>query len=339
MPGERAKSGVIIREGATADRISHDRSNVHARGPGPQAGSRAGRWGGSVLVAHVLAASLTKLLARLSETVSRRPLHNGSMSLNESIQRSENVLRELLLQQQEGVDDRTGKGTSTEAVVERYLIRPHLPPPFRCQKGAVVAAAAPSEQSAAIDRVVHDPTEAPPLVYGDAHSIFPIEAVAGLVEITMRLNATKLKQDVQKIAPIQNLRRRRYIVPAPDSVTQAYRLEADVLSPRGFLIGLPEDPNWRPETIASVIREAQLEAAGDVKIHGVYIVGIGYFSTIPASDGAPPYRVRAWTDDARLFRFTNDFRTTFQRWPRMEQGWAGDLDGYVDGSDPRWLAP
>ena len=115
---------------------------------------------------------------------------------------------------------------------------------------------------------MYDPTIAPPLVYGAAHSIFPIEAVAGLVEITMRLNATKLRQDVQRIAPIQNLRRRRYIVPDYRiQLLQAQHKEVDALSPRGFLIGLPEDPTWRPETIANVIREAQLAAAGRVKIH------------------------------------------------------------------------
>jgi hypothetical protein len=190
------------------------------------------------------------------------------MSINESIQRAENVLPESLLEQQEGVDDRTGKGTSAEMLIEERVIRPHLPAPFLCQKGSVIAAATPSEQSAAIDRIVYDPTIAPPLVYGAAHSIFPIEAVAGLVEITMRLNARKLRQDVQRIAPIQNLRRRRYIVPVPNSITQAQRNEIDALSPRGFLIGLPEDPTWRPQTIANVIREAQLAAAGHVKITG-----------------------------------------------------------------------
>jgi hypothetical protein len=175
-------------------------------------------------------------------------MHNGPVSLNESIQRAENVLLQSLLGQQEGVDDRTGKGTSAEVLIEERLIRRHLPSPFMCQKGSVVAAATSSEQSGAIDRVVYDPTIASPLVYGAAHSIFPIGAVAGLIEITMRLNATKLREDVLRIAPIQSQRRRRYIVPVEDSVTQARREEHDALSPRGFLIGFPEDPSWRPES-------------------------------------------------------------------------------------------
>ena len=46
------------------------------------------------------------------------------MSVNESIQRAENVLLESLLEQQEGVDDRTGKGTSAEILIERTLNPP-----------------------------------------------------------------------------------------------------------------------------------------------------------------------------------------------------------------------
>jgi hypothetical protein len=46
------------------------------------------------------------------------------MSINESIQCAENVLLESLLEQQEGVDDRTGKGKSAEMLIEERLIRP-----------------------------------------------------------------------------------------------------------------------------------------------------------------------------------------------------------------------
>jgi hypothetical protein len=76
-----------------------------------------------------------------------------------------------------------------------------------------------------------------------------------------------------------------------------------------------------------------------VKIHGVYVIGIGYFCTIPAAHGEPPYRVCAWTDAARLFRFTNSFRAAFQRWPRMAKGYAVDLYDYVTGPAATCLAP
>lgn len=263
----------------------------------------------------------------------------GAMSIHDSIQEAENALRALLLQQQAGVDDATGKGTTSEDLIEQHLLRPFLPPPFLTHKGAVVAAATPSQQSAAIDRVVHDPTVAAPLVQGAAHSIFPIEAVAGLVEVTMRLNATKLRQDIVKIAQIQTWRRRRYVVPLPGSITHTFRAEVDALSPRGFVIGLPADPGWRPDTIAQTLRATLLELGGDVKIHGLFVIGIGFFETIPASEGQPHHRVMAWTNGDRLFRFSNSFRTAFQRWPRMELGWAGDLDHYVDGHGPTVLAP
>jgi hypothetical protein len=158
----------------------------------------------------------------------------------------------------------------------------------------------------------------------------------------MRLDATKLREDVQRIAPIQTMRRRRYLVPEAGSNTAIIRAELEYMSPRGFLIGLPEDPNWQPETIAAVIREAQLricETGGTVKVHGVYVIGVGYFLTAFQDSGASPYSIFGCTDDTRLFRFTNAFRTAFQRWPRMQQGWAGDLDGYASGGAARRLAP
>lgn len=259
------------------------------------------------------------------------------MAIKDSVRHAETLLRELLFEQQEGVNDAVGKGTSAEVVIEERLIRPHLPPPFQCQKGAVVEAAAPDKQSAAIDRVVYDPTRGSPLVYGPAHSIFAIESVVGLVEITMRLNGEKLREDVERIAPVQAMRRRRHLVPVEGSITEAEDKEFQTRSPRGFLIGLPEDENWRPATIAKSIREAQLAVAGDVKIHGVYVIGIGYFSTIPGAE--PRYQVNVYTDESRLFRFTNDFRVSFQRWGRMPEGWATDFNKYVEGDGPNLMAP
>jgi hypothetical protein len=45
------------------------------------------------------------------------------MSFDESVLRTENALRELLRGKQVGIDDRTGKGASAEALIEQYLRR------------------------------------------------------------------------------------------------------------------------------------------------------------------------------------------------------------------------
>ena len=124
------------------------------------------------------------------------------MSLEDSIRNTEGAIIKDFHAKRAGTDDRTGKGTAIEVIVEHKLLLPHLPPGFGCLKGFVVTAAEPNRQSPAIDRIIYDSSSAPPLIYEESHSIFPIESVCGLVEITMSLDATKLKEDIKKMAPV-----------------------------------------------------------------------------------------------------------------------------------------
>lgn len=86
------------------------------------------------------------------------------MPLIDSIIEREKVIISKLKERQAGIDDRTGKGASTERVIEKTLIRPFLPPRFECKKGAVVSSENPDKQSPAIDRVIYDKSAAPPLI-------------------------------------------------------------------------------------------------------------------------------------------------------------------------------
>lgn len=124
-----------------------------------------------------------------------------------------------------GIVDATGKGNATENLVAKELLVPYLPTGFKCLKGAVVASEAPDHQSPAIDRVIYEPGVAPPLLYDEAHSIFAIESVAGVVEITMNLDADKLRDDLHRIAPVRAMRTRRYLVPVPNTTTRVARLQ------------------------------------------------------------------------------------------------------------------
>lgn len=133
-------------------------------------------------------------------------------SLEKSFESAEMALANTLESKRAAIDDATGKGAATELIVENLLLRPHLPAHFRCGKGAVIATSDPSVQSPAIDRVVYDISAAPPIPYDGAHSIFPIEAVAGLVEITMRLDGNKLREDIARMAPVKAMRTSRYLV-------------------------------------------------------------------------------------------------------------------------------
>jgi hypothetical protein len=203
------------------------------------------------------------------------------MALEDSINKRERAIISELLEKKAAIDDRTGKGVSTENIIEKSLIRPFLPSKFDCAKGAVITSKYPDQQSAAIDRVIFDRSAAPPLLHDIAHSIFAIESVCGLVEITMNLDSRKLKDDIERMAPIKAMTKRRYLVPIPETTTRVTAQEIEYLSPRSHIIGLPSDPNWKPKTIAAAMRRIQLELGPPTHVHGLYVIGIGFFQTIP----------------------------------------------------------
>ena len=262
------------------------------------------------------------------------------MRLEESFAHRESSLLYKLKELQASIDDRTGKGSAAEDIIEELLLRPFLPPGFLCGKGAVISSIEPDLQSPAIDRVIYDTRASMPLVYDKNHSIFPAEVVAGMVEITMHLDARKLKTDIERMAPVKGMTERRYFVPKPGTKTQVitHRPESGV-SPRSFIIGLPADPNWNVVTIAKALREIQIELGSPTHVHGLYVIGIGFFSTIAVEDekSTAMYRICGWTGPERIFRFADEFRRAFDRWNPIFHGISADLRGYVSG-EPKILA-
>lgn len=255
------------------------------------------------------------------------------MSFGASLKDTEDSLIKLLSAKRSGIDDRTGKGSATERIVDEQLLIPYLRPGFKSQKGAVVEAARPDDQSPAIDRVVYDSTAASPLLHDEAHSIFAIESVCGLVEITMNLDATKLKEDIARMAPIKAMTRRRCLAPLLNSTTKVLRTEVEALPPRSFIVGLPADPTWSSQAIADALRRLQLEARPPTHVHGLYVIGVGFFETVPVDSPAEPmYRIAGWTGPDRLFRFTTGFRQAFDRWNSLPLGCTVDLEGYISGT-------
>lgn len=250
------------------------------------------------------------------------------MSIEVSIDKREKALIAALQEKQAGIYDRTGKGSAAEELIEEALIRPFLPPRFECIKGAVMTFENPEFQSPAIDRIVYDKTICFPLVYDRAHSIFPIEMVSGLVEITMNLDRFKLKNDIEKMISIKKMERRRYLIPAPGSPVIVYPYEQMGVAPRSFIIGLPDEENWSPETIGRALMEIQRELGPPTHVHGLYVIGIGFFWTIPDSN----YNIRYWTGPDRLFRFAENFRQSFDRWGPIPDGWVVDLRCYVESN-------
>lgn len=58
----------------------------------------------------------------------------GDISLADAIKDSEDSLIKLLHAKRSGIDDRTGKGSATERVVEEHLLTPHRHSDCGCAK-------------------------------------------------------------------------------------------------------------------------------------------------------------------------------------------------------------
>ena len=123
-------------------------------------------------------------------------------SLSESLAHVEEAIISDLRAKQDTITHRTGKGSETEAIVEKRLLRPYLSGALQLGKGSVVSAEEPTSQSPEIDRLIYDPDSAPPFCLGEHHSIFPIEAICGMVQVTLKLDRYKLKKDIKSMLPI-----------------------------------------------------------------------------------------------------------------------------------------
>ena len=226
------------------------------------------------------------------------------------------------------IDHRSGKGDEVESIVEDRLLQPYLRPDFRIAKGSVVTSENPSEQSPEMDRIIYDPHDGPPLSHGRARSVLPIECVCGLVQITLSMDRTKLKLDIEKMTPIKAMRNRRYNANLGASVTLTVPVVEEWMSPRAFVIGMPSD-EWKAETIARALHEIQVDLGPPTLVHGLYVIGSGYFETIPSEPPSPQhYSIRAWTGPGRLFRFATRFWSSFHRWSGGRRGQTADISGY-----------
>jgi hypothetical protein len=88
-----------------------------------------------------------------------------NMDFINGIEAKEEAIIKLLRVQQSGIDNRTGKGSGVERIVEEELLRPNLPRNFDICKGSVIGSDKLDKQSPAIDRIIYDTSISGPLIY------------------------------------------------------------------------------------------------------------------------------------------------------------------------------
>jgi hypothetical protein len=129
------------------------------------------------------------------------------MDFIDGMAEKEEAIIKLLRVQQSGINNRTGKGSGVEHIVEKELLYPNLPRNFDICKGSVISSDKLDKQSPAIDRIIYDTSISGSLIYSPDHSIFPLETVCGLVEITLNMDARKQLQEKMNLFQDTQLRR------------------------------------------------------------------------------------------------------------------------------------
>jgi hypothetical protein len=195
-----------------------------------------------------------------------------------------------------GIHDRTGKGTGAEWIIEEELLRPRLPRNFDICKDAVISSDK-LEQSPAIDRIIYDTSISGPLAYHPDHSIFPLETVCCLVEITLRMNKRKLESDIDHIGKVTNQYvTKNFLIPESHATTRVKSFKSAEMTPRAFIIGLPESKKWGIKTIGEILHDSQKRIGERIHIHGLYVLGIGFFETTPRENESDlKYEIRVFT--------------------------------------------
>jgi hypothetical protein len=154
----------------------------------------------------------------------------------------------------------------------------------------------------------------------------------------MHLDGRKLRNDIKHMAQAKALGKRRHLEPVSGTMARAKKKWGQPMYPRSYVIGLPADSKWNPSTIAKLLRGIQVKMGPPTHVHGLLVLGIGYFSTVPAENEEDrTYTIQAWTEADRLFRFSCEFRRSFDRWNEIPAGYSSYVDDYIE-SEPKVLA-
>jgi hypothetical protein len=90
----------------------------------------------------------------------------------------------------------------------REFLRAFLPERLGVGSGEI--AASDGSVSPQMDLIVYDRLETPLLDRSESSIVVPVEGVCGVIEVSSRLDVTKLRQDVEKIRDVKALRKNAY---------------------------------------------------------------------------------------------------------------------------------
>lgn len=241
------------------------------------------------------------------------------------------------------------KGRSLETEVSNVL-RAFLPTEYGFSTGFVAYRSSEGVKlSSQLDIIIYDSLRCGPIARLGSCDVFPLEAVYGYIEVKASLQSTSdqaekyaensIETCILKNKSLRSMRRRYYYRPVLDNIVQAVSETTVWTPPRAYIFAFETTGKIASNPIDMAKRISEFsKQIKDVHIHGIFIGGSAYYSTIavdPRSAKPEDYYHVKFTKDGILSAFKWSILHDLSRFPRYPDHWTPALNKY-DEAKQRW---
>jgi hypothetical protein len=258
-------------------------------------------------------------------------------SFDDILARDEEALRARLEVVRAALTHAGEKGRALESATTQVL-REILPLECGLSTGFVVANAdAKLRLSPQLDIIVYDATRCGPLIRLDSCDVFPLEAVFGYIEVKARLRSSNnlakpsrdsLEDCIRINSELGTMTDRRFWRSVVGSAVNVELVKCSDIRMRSFVVAFSATgPLAKPHTFAKRMADVSKHYGETTHVHGVLVLGQGYYRTRPINPGQELHHVQ-YTTEAPFSAFRADLLTAFARFPRIPESVSPALDQY-----------
>ena len=234
------------------------------------------------------------------------------------------------------------KGRALESEISA-LIRSFLPAEYGISTGFIVYHADNGVNlSSQLDLIIYDALRSGPIARLGSCEVFPLEAVYAYVEVKASLCSTSddakkyadnsIETCIDKNKLLRSMRKRGYYVIT--GINTASFKEKEWTPIRGYVFAFEPigEVTKNPQMFAKRIHE-YLRKTEDVHMHGVFVGGSGFYSTIavnPRTALPEEWYHLKYTTSHLLSEFKWSLLHSLSRFPRFPNDWTPAIDRYND---------
>jgi len=260
------------------------------------------------------------------------------------LSRAEESVLIARLQQTRAVLKHPGeKGKNLEGEVAG-LLKTFLPSEYGISSGFIVyEESSEIRLSKQLDIIIYDAIRSGPIAKLTTCDVFPLEAVYAYVEVKSTITSTgdsakeiahnSIEKCIEDNLTLRRLQNRRFFTPSDSPVKADEVGKPDFMPIRGYVFAFGAEGHVasQPETLAKRISEASRKAGKTAHLHGLFVLDLAYFETIPINEKVAKdsdYQNVRYTVQHSLAAFRWQLFHSLSRFPRVPTSWAVNLERY-----------